>query len=63
MPLKPMEKWSSPSRIISTNLDSPSPVQTISSEDIAKTGTVNLQEILLKNHVRYTDPEPHEFEL
>src|ERR1041384_2747848 len=37
------------SRIISTNLDSPSPVQTISSEDIAKTGILNTQELLLKN--------------
>ena len=47
---KPMEEVVvTGSRIISTNLDSPSPVQTISSEDIAKTGTVNLQEILLKN--------------
>ena len=47
---KPMEEVVvTGSRIISTNLDSPSPVQTISSEDIAKTGTVNLQDILLKN--------------
>src|SRR4249919_3641966 len=47
---KPMEEVVvTGSRIISTNLDSPSPVQTISSEDIAKTGVVNLQEILLKN--------------
>src|SRR6185295_2658800 len=37
------------SRIASSNLDSPSPVQTISSEDIAKTGVINLQESLLKN--------------
>jgi outer membrane receptor for ferrienterochelin and colicin len=62
---KPMEEVVvTGSRIISTNLDSPSPVQTISSEDIAKTGTVNLQDILLKNpYVRHTDAEPHEFEL
>jgi iron complex outermembrane recepter protein len=47
---KPMEEVVvTGSRIVSTNLDSPSPVQTISSEDIAKTGTVNLQDILLKN--------------
>ena len=47
---KPMEEVVvTGSRIVSTNLDSPSPVQTISSEDIAKTGTVNLQELLLKN--------------
>jgi outer membrane receptor protein involved in Fe transport len=47
---KPMEEVVvTGSRIISTNLDSPSPVQSISSEDIAKTGTVNLQELLLKN--------------
>ena len=47
---KPMEEVVvTGSRIISTNLDSPSPVQTISSEDIAKTGIVNLQDILLKN--------------
>ena len=47
---KPMEEVVvTGSRIISTNLDSPSPVQTISSEDIAKTGVVNLQDILLKN--------------
>src|SRR5262245_32387003 len=47
---KPMEEVVvTGSRIVSTNLDSPSPVQTISSEDIAKTGVVNLQDILLKN--------------
>jgi iron complex outermembrane receptor protein len=47
---KPMEEVVvTGSRIVSTNLDSPSPVQSISSEDIAKTGTVNLQELLLKN--------------
>jgi outer membrane receptor protein involved in Fe transport len=37
------------SRILSPNLESPSPVQTISAEDIASTGIVNLQDILLKN--------------
>jgi outer membrane receptor protein involved in Fe transport len=37
------------SRIISTSLDSPSPVQTLSAEDIAATGVVNTQELLLKN--------------
>jgi outer membrane receptor protein involved in Fe transport len=37
------------SRIVSTSLDSPSPVQTISSEDIAATGILNTQELLLKN--------------
>ena len=37
------------SRIVSTSLDSPSPVQTISSEDIAKTGILNTQDLLLKN--------------
>ena len=47
---KPMEEVVvTGSRIVSTNLDSPSPVQTISSEDIAKTGIVNLQDALLKN--------------
>ncbi len=47
---KPMEEVVvTGSRIVSTNLDSPSPVQSISSEDIAKTGVVNLQDILLKN--------------
>jgi iron complex outermembrane recepter protein len=47
---KPMEEVVvTGSRIVSTNLDSPSPVQTISSEDIAKTGIVNVQELLLKN--------------
>jgi iron complex outermembrane receptor protein len=37
------------SRIVSTSLDSPSPVQTISSETIANTGILNVQEVLLKN--------------
>jgi outer membrane receptor protein involved in Fe transport len=37
------------SRIVSTSLDSPSPVQTISSEDIAQTGILNTQDLLLKN--------------
>ena len=37
------------SRIISPNLDSPSPVQTITSQDLQGTGIVNVQEILLKN--------------
>jgi len=37
------------SRIITPNLDSPSPVQTISSEQLEGTGTINVQEILLKN--------------
>lgn len=37
------------SRILSPNLDSPSPVQSISSEDLESTGTVNVQEVLLKN--------------
>src|SRR6187549_1734231 len=37
------------SRIASSNLESVSPMQTVSSEDIAKTGIINVQEILLKN--------------
>jgi iron complex outermembrane receptor protein len=37
------------SRIISPNLESPSPVQSITSEEIEGTGTVNVQDILLKN--------------
>src|SRR4051812_29717086 len=37
------------SRILSPNLESPSPVQTITSQDLQATGTVNAQEILLKN--------------
>ena len=47
---KPMEEVVvTGSRIVSSNLESPSPVQTISSEDIASTGIVNVQDILLKN--------------
>ena len=37
------------SRIVSPNLQSPSPVQTITAEDIQTTGSVNVQDILLKN--------------
>ncbi len=37
------------SRIITPNLDSPSPVQTITSEQLEGTGIINVQEILLKN--------------
>jgi len=37
------------SRIVSPNLDSPSPVQTITSEELEGTGVVNVQDILLKN--------------
>ncbi|HEU5134949.1 MAG TPA: TonB-dependent receptor [Steroidobacteraceae bacterium] len=37
------------SRIITPNLDSPSPVQTITADQLEATGTVNVQEILLKN--------------
>jgi iron complex outermembrane receptor protein len=37
------------SRIRSLNADSPSPVQVLSAEDIATSGAVNLQELLLKN--------------
>jgi iron complex outermembrane recepter protein len=37
------------SRIRSLNADSPSPVQVLSAEDIAQSGAVNLQELLLKN--------------
>ena len=37
------------SRIVSTSLDSPSPVQTLSSEDLESTGTLNVQDVLLKN--------------
>jgi len=37
------------SRIVSPNLDSPSPVQTVSSEDIQSSGILNLQDLLLKN--------------
>jgi iron complex outermembrane receptor protein len=37
------------SRILTPNLESPSPVQSITASDIEGTGTVNVQEILLKN--------------
>jgi len=37
------------SRILSPSLESPSPVQTITSEDIAGTGILNAQYLLLKN--------------
>jgi outer membrane receptor protein involved in Fe transport len=37
------------SRIQSANLESPSPIQTITSEDIQATGIVNAQDLLLKN--------------
>jgi len=37
------------SRILTPNLDSPSPVQSISAEQIQSTGVVNVQDILLKN--------------
>jgi iron complex outermembrane recepter protein len=37
------------SRIVSGSLDSPSPVQTITSEDIQATGILNTQDLLLKN--------------
>lgn len=37
------------SRIRSLSANSPSPLQVLSSEDIARSGTVNLQELLLKN--------------
>jgi iron complex outermembrane receptor protein len=37
------------SRIRTLNADSPSPVQVLSAEDIAQSGAVNLQELLLKN--------------
>ncbi len=39
------------SRIRSLSADSASPLQVISSEDIAKSGAVNLQEVLLKNPI------------
>src|SRR3546814_758605 len=39
------------SRLRSTTADSPSPVQVISGEDIAKSGVVNIQDLLLKNPV------------
>ena len=37
------------SRIVSTSLDSPSPVHSLTSEDIASTGILNTQDLLLKN--------------
>ena len=37
------------SRIMTGNLESPSPVQTITAEDIQSTGILNTQELLLKN--------------
>lgn len=37
------------SRIVSSSLDSPSPIQTISAETLESAGTVNVQEVLLKN--------------
>jgi outer membrane receptor protein involved in Fe transport len=37
------------SRILSPNLESPSPVQVISAADIEQTGIVNVQDILLRN--------------
>jgi outer membrane receptor protein involved in Fe transport len=47
---KPMEEVVvTGSRIVSTSLDSPSPVQTITSEDIQATGILNTQDLLLKN--------------
>ncbi len=47
---KPMEEVVvTGSRILSPSLDSPSPVQTISAEDIQSTGIVNAQDLLLKN--------------
>ncbi|MEJ1960222.1 MAG: TonB-dependent receptor [Gammaproteobacteria bacterium] len=39
------------SRIVSSNLDSPSPVQTITSEDINAAGVPNVQDLLVKNPV------------
>jgi iron complex outermembrane recepter protein len=37
------------SRILSLNAESPSPVQVLTAEDIAKSGVTNIQELLLKN--------------
>ena len=37
------------SRILSPNLTSPSPIQSVSAADIQNTGTVNAQDLLLKN--------------
>lgn len=39
------------SRIRSLNADSPSPLQVITAEDIAKSGAVNIQDLLLKNPI------------
>jgi outer membrane receptor protein involved in Fe transport len=39
------------SRIRSLSADSPSPLQVISSDDIAKSGAVNIQDLLLKNPI------------
>jgi outer membrane receptor protein involved in Fe transport len=39
------------SRLRSATADSPSPIQVISGEDIAKSGVVNIQDLLLKNPV------------
>jgi len=47
---EPMEEVTvTGSRILSTNLDSPSPIQSITSADIQDTGIVNVQDLLLKN--------------
>jgi outer membrane receptor protein involved in Fe transport len=37
------------SRILSPNLESPSPIQTITAQDLQSTGTLNAQDVLLKN--------------
>jgi iron complex outermembrane receptor protein len=37
------------SRIVSTSLDAPSPVQSVTAEDIQATGILNTQDLLLKN--------------
>ncbi len=37
------------SRILSPNLDSPSPVQSITAENLESTGALNVQDVLLKN--------------
>ena len=39
------------SRILSTNTISPAPIQTLSAGDIAGSGVINLQELILKNPV------------
>lgn len=47
---KPMEEVVvTGSRILSPNLDSPSPIQSITAADIQSTGIVNAQDLLLKN--------------